>query len=110
MRWGEGEGYTLVAEWRAGHERFGHSAQMREALGDPEFMVGVARERAGRLPLSSAAVRLICGCRAPCRHPRRAHTVTRQADSTAAAAGLAPRHSEQLTGTRSDIAVAHLYG
>jgi uncharacterized protein YhfF len=36
---GEGEGYTSVAEWRAGHERFWHSEQMREALGDPEFTV-----------------------------------------------------------------------
>jgi uncharacterized protein YhfF len=36
---GEGEGYTTVAEWRAAHERFWHSAQMREALGDPEFTV-----------------------------------------------------------------------
>jgi len=36
---GEGEGYTTVAGWRAGHERFWHSAQMREALGDPEFTV-----------------------------------------------------------------------
>jgi uncharacterized protein YhfF len=26
---GEGEGYTSVAEWRAGHERFWHSEQMR---------------------------------------------------------------------------------
>jgi uncharacterized protein YhfF len=36
---GEGEGYSSVAEWRAGHERFWHSAEMREALGDPEFTV-----------------------------------------------------------------------
>jgi uncharacterized protein YhfF len=36
---GEGEGYTSVAEWRAGHERFWHSAQVREALDDPEFTV-----------------------------------------------------------------------
>ncbi len=36
---GEGEGYTSVAEWRTGHERFWHSAEMREALGDPEFAV-----------------------------------------------------------------------
>jgi uncharacterized protein YhfF len=36
---GEGEGFTSVAEWRAGHERFWHSAEMREALGDPEFTV-----------------------------------------------------------------------
>src|SRR5258708_16954236 len=36
---GEGEGYTSVAEWRAGPEGFWHSAEMREALGDPEFTV-----------------------------------------------------------------------
>jgi len=36
---GEGEGYASVAEWRAGHERFWHSAQVREELGDPEFTV-----------------------------------------------------------------------
>lgn len=35
----EGEGYTSVAEWRAGHEEFWHSAEMREALGDPDFTV-----------------------------------------------------------------------
>lgn len=35
----EGEGDTSVAEWRAGHERFWHSEEMREALGDPEFTV-----------------------------------------------------------------------
>ncbi len=37
---GEGEGYESVAEWRAGHERFWHSADMRAAMGDPEFTVG----------------------------------------------------------------------
>jgi uncharacterized protein YhfF len=37
---GEGEGYTSVAEWRAGHEQFWHSAEMRQALGDPLFVVG----------------------------------------------------------------------
>lgn len=36
---GEGEGYSSVAEWRAGHEGFWHSARMRSALGDPEFTV-----------------------------------------------------------------------
>ncbi len=36
---GEGEGYTSVPEWRAGHERFWHSAEMRDALGDSEFTV-----------------------------------------------------------------------
>jgi uncharacterized protein YhfF len=37
---GEGEGYASVAEWRAGHEQFWHSAEMRQALGDPAFTVG----------------------------------------------------------------------
>ncbi len=37
---GEGEGYTSVAEWRAGHEQFWHSAEMRAALDDPDFTVG----------------------------------------------------------------------
>ncbi|MFI9212096.1 ASCH domain-containing protein [Streptomyces sp. NPDC053253] len=36
---GEGEGYRSVAEWRAGHESFWHGEEMREALGDPEFVV-----------------------------------------------------------------------
>jgi uncharacterized protein YhfF len=36
---GEGEGYRSVAEWRAGHERFWHSAEVRAALGDPDFTV-----------------------------------------------------------------------
>jgi uncharacterized protein YhfF len=36
---GEGEGYKSVADWRAGHERFWHSADMRDAMGDPEFTV-----------------------------------------------------------------------
>jgi uncharacterized protein YhfF len=35
----EGEGYTTVAEWRAGHEDFWHGEEMRAALGDPEFTV-----------------------------------------------------------------------
>ncbi|MFF5424905.1 MULTISPECIES: ASCH domain-containing protein [unclassified Streptomyces] len=35
----EGEGYTSVAEWRAGHEEFWHGPEMREALGDPGFTV-----------------------------------------------------------------------
>ena len=35
----EGEGYTSVAEWRAGHERFWHSEEMRAALEDPGFIV-----------------------------------------------------------------------
>ena len=37
---GEGEGFASVPEWRAGHERFWHSAEMRRALGDPAFTVG----------------------------------------------------------------------
>jgi uncharacterized protein YhfF len=37
---GEGEGYSSVAEWRAGHEEFWHSAEMREALENPDFTVG----------------------------------------------------------------------
>jgi uncharacterized protein YhfF len=36
---GEGEGYESVAQWRAGHERFWHSADMRGSMGDPEFTV-----------------------------------------------------------------------
>lgn len=35
----EGEGFTSVAQWRAGHEKFWHSAQMRESMGDPHFTV-----------------------------------------------------------------------
>jgi len=36
---GEGEGYTSVAQWRAAHEEFWHSEEMREALDDPSFTV-----------------------------------------------------------------------
>jgi uncharacterized protein YhfF len=36
---GEGEGFATVAEWRAGHESFWHSAELRAELGDPSFMV-----------------------------------------------------------------------
>lgn len=35
----EGEGDESVAQWRAGHEAFWHSAEMRAALGDPGFKV-----------------------------------------------------------------------
>ncbi|MEU7579387.1 ASCH domain-containing protein [Streptomyces sp. NPDC041068] len=35
----EGEGDETVAQWRAGHEEFWHSAEMREALDDPDFTV-----------------------------------------------------------------------
>jgi hypothetical protein len=36
---GEGEGCASVAGWRAGHEAFWHSAEMREFIGDPSFTV-----------------------------------------------------------------------
>ena len=35
----EGEGYTTVAQWRAGHEGFWHGADYRGWLGDPDFVV-----------------------------------------------------------------------
>jgi uncharacterized protein YhfF len=35
----EGEGDTSVAGWRAGHESFWHSAEMRAAMDDPGFTV-----------------------------------------------------------------------
>ncbi|MBY4109724.1 ASCH domain-containing protein [Rhodococcus fascians] len=35
----EGEGYTDMAQWRAGHERFWQSVEVREELGDPNFTV-----------------------------------------------------------------------
>jgi uncharacterized protein YhfF len=35
----EGEGFSSVAEWRAGHERLWHGDEMRQALGDPTFTV-----------------------------------------------------------------------
>ncbi|MBH5338740.1 ASCH domain-containing protein [Streptomyces pactum] len=35
----EGEGDTSVAEWRAGHETFWHSPELRAELGDPDFTV-----------------------------------------------------------------------
>jgi uncharacterized protein YhfF len=35
----EGEGDESVAQWRAGHERFWDSAEMRAELGDPDFTV-----------------------------------------------------------------------
>ena len=37
---GEGEGYASVADWRAAHERYWHSEQLRAALDDPGFTVG----------------------------------------------------------------------
>jgi uncharacterized protein YhfF len=36
---GEGEGYASVAGWRAAHESFWHSAEMRAEVGDPSFTV-----------------------------------------------------------------------
>ncbi|MFC7306862.1 ASCH domain-containing protein [Streptomyces monticola] len=35
----EGEGYESVGQWRAAHEEFWHSAELRELLGDPGFTV-----------------------------------------------------------------------
>ncbi|MEU6074897.1 ASCH domain-containing protein [Micromonospora sp. NPDC047074] len=35
----EGEGDGSVAQWRAGHETFWHSAEVRAELGDPHFTV-----------------------------------------------------------------------
>ncbi|GIF65975.1 hypothetical protein Ais01nite_40100 [Asanoa ishikariensis] len=35
----EGEGYRSVADWRAGHEEFWHSPELRAELGDPGFTV-----------------------------------------------------------------------
>ena len=36
---GEGEGYASVADWRAGHEAYWHSPEMRAYVGDPAFTV-----------------------------------------------------------------------
>ncbi|HEY1919194.1 MAG TPA: ASCH domain-containing protein [Streptosporangiaceae bacterium] len=35
----EGEGHTTVAEWRAAHEDFWHSPELRQERGDPAFTV-----------------------------------------------------------------------
>lgn len=35
----EGEGYGSVAQWRAGHERFWHSEEVRAEMGDPGYTV-----------------------------------------------------------------------
>lgn len=35
----EGEGYTTVAEWRAGHETYWHGEDYRGWLGDPSFTI-----------------------------------------------------------------------
>ena len=35
----EGEGYESVEQWRSGHERFWHSAEVCAEMGDPNFTV-----------------------------------------------------------------------
>ncbi|WP_171171287.1 ASCH domain-containing protein [Streptomyces sp. I05A-00742] len=40
----EGEGDTSIAEWRANHESFWHSPEMRAALDDPTFTVDDATQ------------------------------------------------------------------
>ena len=35
----EGEGFTTVSAWRIDHEAYWHSADMRQAMDDPEFTV-----------------------------------------------------------------------
>lgn len=35
----EGEGHESVAQWRAAHEQFWHSAEFRSAVGNPDFTV-----------------------------------------------------------------------
>ncbi|WP_380284543.1 ASCH domain-containing protein [Kitasatospora purpeofusca] len=35
----EGEGYASLAEWRAGHEGFWHSEELRASLDEPAFTV-----------------------------------------------------------------------
>ena len=35
----EGEGFTTVAQWRNGHERYWHRPESLAALGDPSFRV-----------------------------------------------------------------------
>lgn len=35
----EGEGFTTVDEWRAGHEKFWHSEEFRDSIGRPDFKV-----------------------------------------------------------------------
>jgi len=35
----EGEDYKTVAGWRAEHEKFWNSPEVREELGDPDFAV-----------------------------------------------------------------------
>jgi uncharacterized protein YhfF len=35
----EGEGFTTVAQWRAGHEEFWHSQEIRDEMNDAHFTV-----------------------------------------------------------------------
>ncbi|MDO5737607.1 MAG: ASCH domain-containing protein [Propionibacteriaceae bacterium] len=35
----EGEGFTTVDQWRAGHEEFWHSQDIRDEMNDPDFTV-----------------------------------------------------------------------
>jgi uncharacterized protein YhfF len=35
----EGEGFESVAEWRAAHERFWHSDEVRASIGQPDFTI-----------------------------------------------------------------------
>lgn len=35
----EGEGDNSVQQWRSGHEKFWHSAEVRAEMGDPDFTV-----------------------------------------------------------------------
>jgi uncharacterized protein YhfF len=35
----EGEGFESVAEWRAAHERFWHSDEVRAGIGQPDFTI-----------------------------------------------------------------------
>ncbi|AZM55130.1 RNA-binding protein [Streptomyces sp. WAC 01529] len=59
----EGEGFTSVAAWRAGHEGFWHSAEMRAELGDEEFTVDDTTE------VVLERFRLIADLRAPAQPP-----------------------------------------
>jgi uncharacterized protein YhfF len=35
----EGEGYESVVQWRSGHKRFWHGAEVRAEMGNPNFTV-----------------------------------------------------------------------
>lgn len=35
----EGEGFTTIDQWRAGHEEFWHSQDIRDEMNDPDFTV-----------------------------------------------------------------------